>query len=427
LTASTDPLIEAVDVLAAETRRRGHDAVVLSPPSPPPVELAAAAAAALAAPVGSPPLRELASGRSRVVIVTSDATRAVPSAGLLDAVMLELAAAGVDEADVTVVIATGAHRPATAPELGHLLGPRWAARLRVRQHDAHGAELTPCGVTSQGTPVAVDPVVAAAGLRIALGVVEPHEFAGFSGGRKSIVPGVAAYETILANHSVELLRHRDTRPGVLAGNRVHEDLLEAVRLVGPVFILNATLDERLRPTAVVAGECEAAHAVLVDFVRRTSLCHVDERADVVVTGPGSPLDINLYQAVKALGAVREMVDRRTPVVLLAACHEGTGSPAMLQAFRQSGSPQSVLEALRHEYRVEQNAAVVLAEFLLHAGPVHACCPGLDRPTLETLGMRPAATPQDALAAALDGCGPGARVVFVPRAQRLLFEASALTA
>ena len=419
-TAESDALVATMAELAVAAARLGHSVTTLAPPAPPPLDLVAATRAALAAPVGAPPLRELACGRDGVVIVTSDATRAVPTAGLLDAVMPELEAAGIGPGEVTVVIAAGAHRPATQAELARLLGPRWAG-LRVLQHDARGGGLVDLGRTSRGTPVAVHPAVAHAGLRIALGVVEPHEFAGFSGGRKAIVPGVAAYETILANHSVEHLSHPLTRPGVLAGNPVHEDMLEAVKLVGPVFIVNVALDELLRPTAVSAGDCEAAHAVLVDEVRRTATCRVEGRADVVVTGPGAPLDINLYQAVKSLSAVGPLVDRRSRILLLAACREGTGSPAMLAAFSASAGPEAVLEALRVEYQVEQNAAVVLAEFLLQAGQVHACCPGLDDAVLETFGMRPAGSAAAGLAAVLDGLEPGARVLFVPRAQRLLFE------
>jgi nickel-dependent lactate racemase len=420
--AEPDALVATMAELAAAAARLGHSVTTLAPPSPPPLDLVAATQAALAAPAGSPPLRELAGGRRDVAIVTSDATRAVPTAGLLDGVMPELEAAGMGPADVTVVIATGAHRPATRVELERLLGPRWA-RLRVLQHEARAQDLVHLGRTARGTPVAVHPAVAHAGLRIALGVVEPHEFAGFSGGRKAIVPGVAAYETILANHSVEHLRHPLTRPGVLAGNPVHEDMVEAVKLLGPVFIVNVALDERLRPTAVAAGDCHAAHAVLVDEVRRTVTCRVEGRADVVVTGPGAPLDINLYQAVKSLSAVRPLVDRSSRVLLLAACREGTGSPAMLEAFRTAAGPGAVLEALRAQYQVEQNAAVVLAELLLHAGQVHACCPGLDDAVLETFGMRPAGSAAAGLTAALEGLDLGARVLFVPRAQRLLFERS----
>ena len=423
--ADPDALATTLAELAAEARRRGHDVSTIAPPSPPPIDLAAAAKAALAAPTGSPPLRELAAGCRRVVVVTSDATRAVPTADLLDAVMPELAAAGVGDDDVTVVIATGAHRAPTGVEVARMLGPRWSAALRVIGHDAHAADLVEIGRTSRGTPVTICPQVAQADLRIALGVVEPHEFAGFSGGRKAIVPGVAGYETILANHAVDRLADPLTCAGSMTGNPVHEDMIEALRLVGPVFILNVTLDELLRPTAVAAGECEAAHAELVRFVRSSVVCRTDGAADVVVTGPGAPLDINLYQAVKALGAVQPLVDAHSRVLLVAGCAEGVGAAAMVEPFAAAGSAAGALEALRGpDYVVEQNGAYVLAEFLTRPGQVHAWCPGVEDRTLETLGMRPAATPSAGLAAARGGLGAGARVLCVPRAQRLLFETPA---
>lgn len=419
--ADLDTLAVRLAELAAEARRRGHEVLTIAPPSPPPIDLAVAATAALAAPTSSPPLRELAAGCRRVVVITSDATRAVPTADLLDAVMPELAAAGVNDEAVTVVIATGAHRAATASEVARLLGPRWAA-LRVVNHDAHGADLTDVGFTSRGTPVSICQAVAQADLRIALGVVEPHEFAGFSGGRKAILPGVAGYATILANHAVERLADPRTAAGITSGNPVHEDMIEALGLVGPVFILNVTLDEHLRPTAVAAGDCQAAHAELVTFVRDSVGCRADGAADVIVTGPGAPLDVNLYQAVKALSAVRPLVGARTRVLLLAACAEGVGADAMVEPFRAAGSAAGVLEALRGPgYVVEQNGAYVLADFLTRPARVHAWCPGVADEVLRTFGMRPAETPGAGLAAALDGLDAGARVLCVPRAQRLLLE------
>lgn len=426
-TTSTGPDALAVMLaeLAAEARRRGHDVSTIAPPSPPPIDLTAAARAALAAPTGSPPLREVATGCRRVVVITSDATRAVPTAELLDALMPELAAAGVSDDDVTVVIATGAHRAATGDEVERLLGLHWSARLRVISNDAHADDLVGYGRTSRGTPVAICAEVAQADLRIALGVVEPHEFAGFSGGRKAILPGVAGYDSILANHAVERLADPLAAPGSMTGNPVHEDMIEAVRLVGPVFILNVTLDELLRPTAVAAGECEAAHAELVSFVRSSVVCRADGVADLLVTGPGAPLDINLYQAAKALCAVQPLVGGHSRVLLVAACVEGVGAEAMVQPFAAAGSAVGALEALRGPgYVVEQNGAYVLAEFLTRPGQVHAWCPGVADRTIETFGMRPAATPSAGLRAALDGFAAGARVLCVPRAQRLLFETPA---
>jgi len=417
----TDALAAQLAALAAEAELLGHDVRTVAPPSPPAVDLMAAATAALATPTGTPPLRELAAGRHDVVVVTSDATRAVPSRALLDALMPELVAAGVADDEVTVVIATGAHRAATDAEVEQMLGPRWAAALRVVNHDAHAADLVGIGRTSRGTPVAICPEVAQADLRIALGVVEPHEFAGFSGGRKAILPGVAGYATILANHAPDRLTDPLTAAGSLTGNPVHEDMIEAVRMIGPVFILNVTLDERLRATAVAAGDCEAAHAVLAGFVRDSVGVEADGTPNVIVTGPGSPLDLSLYQSVKALGAVGPLAGARTRVLLLAACDEGVGSNDMVDLFAAAGSPPAALQALQgSDYEVQYCGALVLADFLTRHGQVHAWCPGVEDKVLEAFGMRHATSPSAGLAAALEGLEAGAHVLFVPRPQRLLF-------
>jgi len=332
-----------------------------------------------------------------------------------------LAAAGVAAHEVTVVIATGAHRAATDAEIEQMLGARWSAALRVVSHDARAADLVDCGRTSRGTPVLICPEVARADLRIALGVVEPHEFAGFSGGRKAILPGVAGYASILANHAPDRLTDPRTAAGSLSGNPVHEDMIEAVRMVGPVFILNVTLDERLRATAVAAGDCEAAHAQLVAAVRDSVGVEPDRVPDVIVTGPGSPLDHSLYQSVKALGAVGSLAAAHTRVLLLAACDEGVGSNDMVRLFAAAGSPAAALQALRGpDYEVQYCGALVLADFLTRHGTVHAWCPGVEDEALEAFGMRPATSPSAGLAAALEGLGAGAHVLFVPRPQRLLF-------
>ena len=295
--------------LAASPLLRGHEVIQLAPDDPPPIDLPAALSAALAEPTGAPPLRELARGRSTAVIITSDATRATPSDTLIGPVMEELARGGISDDHVDVVIGVGAHRPATPDEIRRLLGGEWADRLRVTNHDARADDLLAIGRTPRGVPLLVNRRVAQADLRIAFGQVEPHEFAGFTGGRKAILPSVAGYETIVRNHALDMLAAATARPGVLEGNPIHEEMLAAARLARLDFIVNVALDRESRPIAVAAGDAEQAHVQLVDFLRRHFGVPAPTRPPaVIVTGPGQPLDINLYQAVKALVGIEPLLD-----------------------------------------------------------------------------------------------------------------------
>jgi nickel-dependent lactate racemase len=443
-----------VDDLAVTAAKGGCDVRRLGVAEPPHIDLGAALRRALARPAGAPPLRDLARGRSSAVVITSDATRPVPAHALIGPVMAELEAAGIGADAVDVVIGGGAHRPAHPDEIVRLLGEEWAGRLRVHCHDAKATDLVDLGHTPAGTPLLVDRRVAAADLRISFGQVEPHEFAGFTGGRKSILPAVASEASILANHAVANLSHPSARPGVLEGNPVHEDMLAAARIARLDFIVNVVLGGDLQPLAVAAGDPEAAHAELVAFVRGyAQLERPEGPVDVVVTGPGAPLDINLYQSTKPLVGLQPMIEgmaaearagaqgaelaawRSPVVVLLSSCWDGTGSDEMLEPFAGACGPAEVLARLREHYTVEMNESFNIARFLTVCPRVVACCPGVPDDVLRRLFFIPASTPEAALQAALalvapDGAVSGSSappvaagrpsVLIFPRAHRALF-------
>ena len=411
------PLIVGCDVRQIEVTDR------------PPIEPGAACRAALQAPRGTPPLREFAADRRTAVIITSDATRAVPSAALLPPLLHELAAAGIPAERVTVVIGTGAHRAPTDDELRGILGDLYG-QLRVQSHDARASDLVEVGRSRRGTPVLIDRTVAQADLRIALGEVEQHEFAGFTGGRKAILPAVAGQATILANHALDMLAHPGVGPGALDGNVIHEEMLEAARLARLDFIVNVVVDRELKVVALAAGDFEQAHADLVSLIRRYATVSLERRPDVIVTGPDRPLDINLYQATKALSSIVPLVGQRSAILLLSACHEGIGANELAAPFVGAQSPEEVIDNLRHRYVVEHNGAFMLADFLRRCPSVVACCPGVSNTALRTLLLEPVADPQAGMARALGVADSQPRdgrpllVAFIPRSQRLLLSLDA---
>ena len=406
MTKALDDLPALLAGLAGSAALAGWDTRLITPPEPQPVDLVEAARAALQHPAGSPCLSELAAGKRSAVIVTSDATRAVPNKVLLPLVLAELQTAGISAANVTVLIALGAHRPLARDELAQLLGAEVLDRVRVVNHDPSG----PCvavGRTDSGNELCVAPSFVEADVRIALGLVEPHEFAGFSGGGKSVLPGIAGRDSIIRNHSLEMLRRPGSRPGEVTTNPIRQEMDEAARLAGLQFIVNVVLDRRLRPLAVAAGDPIVAHAELVRFMRAYASVshpgdveHPPDPPDLILTGPGQPLDVNLYQSVKALVAVEPWVHAAGSVVLLAHCRGGDGSSEMIEPFLDGGTPAEIIDRLPAEYTIEKDHSYFIARFLSRCPHVTACCPGVAAEKLETLGFVAAATVDGALSEAI---------------------------
>ncbi|MFI5338664.1 MAG: nickel-dependent lactate racemase [Candidatus Methylomirabilales bacterium] len=375
----------------------GCDVRRLAVTEPAPIDLAAGLAGALMQPTGSPRLAEVARGRGSAAIITADATRAVPSRELLPAVVAELNGAGIPDERIHLVIGTGAHRPLAQQELLDLLGKEWVQRLRVSNHDARAGDLVSVGCTPRGNDVLVNRLIVEAGVRVALGQVEPHEFAGYTGGRKAILPSVAGYDTIIRNHSIGMIGDPGARPGELAANPINDEMLAAARLARLDFIVNVAVDRELRPLAVAAGDVESAHQRLVRFIESYATVEVpEEPPDLVVTGPGRPLDYNLYQSIKPLVAIQPLVDARSVVVLLSACRDGAGSKEMFEPFAGAASPQEALARVSQNYTIEKDHSFFLARFLTRCPQVIAQCPGVSDAELRTLRLEPAASVDDAL-------------------------------
>ena len=369
--------------------------------------------AALANPIGSPRLRALVSPGRRVAVVTSDVTRPCPSARLLPLILDELAAGGVRLSDVTVVFGLGTHRPHSQAEQQALAGPTFH---RVRCLDSDPANVVRVGTTSRGTPVEVFRPVREADLRVLLGVIEYHYFAGYSGGLKALVPGVCTEATIQANH--RRMTEPGARTGNLDGNPVRADIDEAGRLIGADFLLNVVLDDAKRIVAVVAGDPVRAHRVGCEALDAFGRATVGRPADlIVVSAGGYPKDLNLYQAQKALDNARHVVRKDGILLLVAECAEGLGHHTFEEWMQDPGGPEAILSRIRREFVIGGHKAAAIAQTMQQAAIYLVSA--LPAARAAAMGFRPFATLDAAMAAARDVLGPAPSIVVMPEGGSIL--------
>jgi len=372
-------------------------------------------------PSGTPRLHGLARGAGRVVIIVSDPTRGVPTAKVMPILLEELASAGVPRSDVTIVVATGVHRPATEDEIKEIVGAGNVAGLKVINHDPYdGEQLVVLGRTSFGTLVEVNRTVYEADLRIAIGKVEPHEFAGFSGGRKSVLPGIAGEKTIEFNHRPEMLISPAARPGQLEGNPIHLDMLEAAEMLKIRFMVNLVVDQTGETIGIFTGEPGASHLAAVGFLRSFCQVNLDRRPDIIVTTPGRPLNINFYQSVKPLIALAPVMEKGSVLVLYCSCRDGLGTEDMLIPYEGAKDIEAVIGRLKTDYRIQMDHALLLGKILQQGIRIVVASPSVEAAILNKIFMTPAANPQDALESALKMVNkPKPTVLFFPQAQRAL--------
>ena len=302
---------------------------------------------ALENPIGSRPLRQLVKRNSCVTIVFTDITRATPNHRLIPWLLNNLSGA-VLPGNITLLNALGTHRPNTRAELEQLLTPAVVANYRVLNHEPeNSAAHVQVGVTRDGTPALLNRHLVEADVRIITGFIEPHFFAGFSGGPKGIMPGVAHLDTVMSNHGVRNIGEANAVFGVTEGNPIWEEMRDIALRAGPSFLLNVALNEEREITGVFAGELIAAHQVGIEFVRRTAMQPVRELFDVVVTtNSGYPLDMNLYQGVKGMSAGARILKPGGTLILAAECREGVPANSPLdKLLRSASSPEEVLALL----------------------------------------------------------------------------------
>jgi nickel-dependent lactate racemase len=344
----------------------------------------AAIAAALRSPVGTSPLSQLIRPDDTVAVVFSDLTRPMPNGRVLPPLLDELALAGVSDEQIVLVNALGTHRPQTEAELTDMLGSGVVNRYRIVQHDAAASltgdeNLVEVGRNRAGRLVRVNRAYMEASVRILTGFIEPHIFAGFSGGPKAVLPGIADIEAILDNHGATMITHPKATWAVTGGNPIWEEMLAVARSTAPTFLLNVALNRDREITSVFAGDLVAAHRDGVAFVRQTAMQPVSEPFDIVITSnSGYPLDLNLYQAAKGMSAAAQIVRPGGDIIVAAECWDGVPSHGEYQRLLwDAGSPEELLDkVMAPGFRChDQWEAQIQAQIQLKAS-VHVYADGL---------------------------------------------------
>lgn len=329
---------------------------------------------ALEHPIGSQRLEELAEGKKKIVIIISDHTRPVPSRVILPPMLRRIRTVN-PHAQITLLVATGCHRDTTQAELADKLGSEIAARERIVIHNCDRREqLTNIGVLPSGGECEINSIAMEADLLLAEGFIEPHFFAGFSGGRKSVLPGIAGRTTVLSNHCSEFIDHPNARTGILEGNPIHADMLWAARRAKLAFIVNVVLNEEKRVIHAVAGDMEQAHLEGVRFLK--DLCSAEAvEADVAVTTNGGyPLDQNMYQAVKGMTAAESTVRQGGVIIMLAQSGDGVGGEHFYRQLAQEPDLHKTMALFRSRGRTEtvpdQWQTQILLRILIHAKVIY---------------------------------------------------------
>ena len=398
--------------------------VIHSQPIQPLADVSAAIDKALAEPINSAPLRDLARKGNTVCIVFTDITRACPDYLLVPPILRELYEVGVRKEDITLLCGTGLHRNSTYEEKVAKLGPELVEKYHVVDNEPQNpANFVDLGKTDKGIPISLNKIAYEADLLISTGIVEPHQYAGYSGARKTVAIGAASEETIASTHGPEMIDHPGTRLGLIDGNPFHEAITEAASRAGLRFILNVVLDEEKRPVAIFGGEPEATFAKLVTVAQKLYTVPVTHKYDVVIGGVGFPKDSNLYQASRAPSyiffAPTPVLKKGGVLITPARCEEGAGKGVGEQRFyeemRSTPTMSALLDKMRQRgYQPGAQRAFVMAK-VMEVNPVVIV--GAEFPDIvEEAKMIPAQTMKEALEFAVKHIGrPDLDVLIIPHA------------
>lgn len=367
-------------------------------------------------PLGTPRLEELAKDKENVVIITSDHTRPVPSRVIMPQI-LERIRKGNPNAKIKILVATGFHRASTKEELIFKLGEEIVENEEIIIHKSTNDEdMIKMGVLPSGGDFYINKLAAQADLLVAEGFIEPHFFAGFSGGRKSVLPGIASAKTIMYNHCSEFIDSNNSRTGILKNNPIHEDMVYAAKTAKLAFIVNVAIDKDKRVIASFAGDVDKAHKVGCEFV--TDLSKIDKvPSDIVVsTNGGYPLDQNIYQAVKGMTAAEATCKDGGVIIMIAACNDGHGGQSFYDNVANVSSPKEILENVRNvkkEDTVPDQWEFQILARILDKFTVIMVSDECDPKMITNMHMKHAYNFDEALSLAYGIKGEDAKVVVIP--------------
>lgn len=370
---------------------------------------------ALENPLSSKKLRDIAVGKDKVVLITSDHTRPLPSKITIP-ILLDEIRKGNKSADITILIATGLHRATTEEEMIDKFGREIVEKENIIVHDANQKNTMKyiCKLPS-GADLAINKIATEADLLVTEGFIEPHSFAGFSGGRKSILPGISSKETINENHSAKAVGHINSNTGILNGNPIHEDMVNAAKKVGVDFIFNVALNDNKKIIAAFAGDINKAHLAGCEFVKKISGLPKSESEIVITTNGGYPLDQNFYQSGKGIGTASDFIKKGGVIIMVSSCCDGIGGNHFKQ-FMLGDTVEELLKVIKNippKKTIEEQWAAQLLLDILSNHKIILVTTYLDHELIKEMNLIPASNVNEALTMAYEIMGDDASVTVIP--------------
>jgi len=370
---------------------------------------------ALENPIGTPKLSVMAEGKKNVVIICSDHTRPVPSKVIIPPMLAEIRK-GSPGAKITLLVSTGCHRLTTAEELERKFGPDIIKNEKIIVHDCDKSEMVNIGRLPSGGTMIVNKLAMEADLLCAEGFIEPHFFAGFSGGRKSVFPGIASRKTVTYNHNAEFIAHPRSRTGILEGNPIHIDMLYAARIARLDFICNVVVNSDKEAIYAVAGDLDKAHVAGTGFLAERCQVKAVPSDIAISTNGGYPLDQNIYQAVKGMTAAEATVKKGGVIIMLARSNDGHGGEVFLKTFKEEKDVDRMLKKFldtpKEDTIIDQWQSQIFARVLQHAKVIYVS----EAPDemVRDLHMIPAKSLEEAIKKAEEILGnPNAAITAIP--------------
>ena len=379
---------------------------------------------AMSNPIGSPELSALSAGKKNILVITSDHTRPVPSHLTLPVMLRELRK-GNPDANIRILIATGFHRKTTREEMADKFGSEIAANEIIINHDSRDEEgTTYLGLLPSGGELWINSLAVDADLIVADGFIEPHFFAGFSGGRKSVMPGIVSQKTVFSNHCSKFIADPLATTGNLEGNPIHADMVFAARKAGLAFILNVVIDENKDVIGAFAGDFIAAHEAGCAFLRELAAVKRVESDIVITSNGGYPLDQNIYQAVKGMSAAEKCVKTGGVIIIAASCVQGHGGEGFYDWFRNNKTAKEIQEKIlaipQMETLPDQWEAQILARILLKARVI-IVSDMVDEKLVSDMKMTLCKTPDEALLLARKLTSRETKITIIPDGVSVIIE------